>query len=569
MSRPSDVHRTRLLSVMCQDQTPLVALIAPAGFGKTTTAVQWSEECNRAIAWATLDETDNDPVVLMSTIVAAISRASDEHQPWRGQITGDEPSFSRDVRPRFRAYIEALTVPTTFVIDDVQVLTDPRSRGLLELLCEVVPQGSQVALVGRSMIGLRTSLEQGRGRLAHIYSDELAFDQNEARSAFALWSGGRHIAADWLAVYTATEGWPVAVYLASKLPTMDLARWLPNDVAVYLDREVLADADGDVREMLVATSILDTLCGSLCDTVTGKDSSYHLLRRAAAESSLVNRLDGPGEWYRLHPLLRQRLLAELRHTEPGRLPALHQGASEWFRRHGFPDSAIAHAISSGNVALMGVEIWDEAVRTIVFGRVARLTQWLDRIPADLVRQSAALSMCKAWAGISSANSALALDWVNHAAQLMATDADSSAHPTTLRPLMSLMHAVIGRAGYQESAAMAEEAYRMLPVGHPIRPLALLQSGVSRTFSGDHQAGRIALTDARTTAQAEGIANTWAQAAVLCGFVAAEDGEAVAADALFEQARRVWHSHELSDSAITEALVAAASGWQLAKVGREQ
>lgn len=29
---------------------------------------------------------------------------------------------------------------------------------------------------------------------------------------------------------------------------------------------------------------------------------------------------------------------------------------------------------------MGAEIWDEAMPTILFGRVARLMQWLDRIP---------------------------------------------------------------------------------------------------------------------------------------------------------------------------------------------
>lgn len=74
-ARPADVRQAHLLAHMCAADAPVLALLAPAGSGKTTVAGRWAAECDRAIAWVSLGDTDNDPVVLISTLVAAISQA--------------------------------------------------------------------------------------------------------------------------------------------------------------------------------------------------------------------------------------------------------------------------------------------------------------------------------------------------------------------------------------------------------------------------------------------------------------------------------------------------------------
>ena len=56
----------------------LTLVACPAGFGKTTLLAAWHEaEAGRTpVAWLTLDEGDDDPVVLWTHAIAALRRAS-------------------------------------------------------------------------------------------------------------------------------------------------------------------------------------------------------------------------------------------------------------------------------------------------------------------------------------------------------------------------------------------------------------------------------------------------------------------------------------------------------------
>ena len=49
----------------------LVLLVAPPGYGKTTTLAQWGEVEDRRLGWVKLDETDNDPATMVTDIAAA------------------------------------------------------------------------------------------------------------------------------------------------------------------------------------------------------------------------------------------------------------------------------------------------------------------------------------------------------------------------------------------------------------------------------------------------------------------------------------------------------------------
>src|SRR5690349_8718245 len=48
---------------------PIVSVVAPAGYGKTTLLAQWADGDPRPFAWVSLDETDNDPKALLSYVV--------------------------------------------------------------------------------------------------------------------------------------------------------------------------------------------------------------------------------------------------------------------------------------------------------------------------------------------------------------------------------------------------------------------------------------------------------------------------------------------------------------------
>src|SRR5688500_5797237 len=101
---------------------PLVSVVAPTGYGKTTLLAQWAAKDRRAFAWVALDEDHNDPSGRLASIAAALDRV--------GPIDPTVFDILASVRAAMipaavRALTEALNSmsrPTVLVLDNVHVL---------------------------------------------------------------------------------------------------------------------------------------------------------------------------------------------------------------------------------------------------------------------------------------------------------------------------------------------------------------------------------------------------------------------------------------------------------------
>ena len=73
MARPGTVRRSPLIDRLAREELrPIVSVVAPAGYGKTTLLSQWAESTGQAVAWVSVDEGDNDPRVLLTYVAAAL-----------------------------------------------------------------------------------------------------------------------------------------------------------------------------------------------------------------------------------------------------------------------------------------------------------------------------------------------------------------------------------------------------------------------------------------------------------------------------------------------------------------
>src|SRR5258705_6319119 len=73
-SRPGIVARTVLFDRLAAAQAPIVSVIAPPGYGKSTLLAQWAARIGPRVAWVSCDDGDNDPVVLLSALAVALDR---------------------------------------------------------------------------------------------------------------------------------------------------------------------------------------------------------------------------------------------------------------------------------------------------------------------------------------------------------------------------------------------------------------------------------------------------------------------------------------------------------------
>src|SRR5215213_8780447 len=75
LPRPEQLVRRRLLAVLSNSLDRKVSVIsAPTGYGKTTLLAHWHqiEDAEVPFAWVSLEEQDNDLVLLLSNIVQAL-----------------------------------------------------------------------------------------------------------------------------------------------------------------------------------------------------------------------------------------------------------------------------------------------------------------------------------------------------------------------------------------------------------------------------------------------------------------------------------------------------------------
>ena len=81
--RPGTVRRSSLIGRLADDGPgPIVSVVAPAGYGKTTLLSQWAERNDQAFAWVSVDDQDNDPKVLLTYVAKAL----DAVQPVGGRV---------------------------------------------------------------------------------------------------------------------------------------------------------------------------------------------------------------------------------------------------------------------------------------------------------------------------------------------------------------------------------------------------------------------------------------------------------------------------------------------------
>ena len=193
---------------------PVLSVVAPAGYGKTTLLSQWAERNGQAFAWVSLDERDNDPKVLLTYVAEALDAVEPIDERVFDALASPGSSVPGSVVPRLGSALASMTSPVALVLDDVHVLHDPGCRAALPVLADHVPDGSQLVLAGRDAPPLPIARLRAEGRVMEIGPGDLALTLAEAASL--LREAGITLGQDDLTeLHRRIEGWPAGLYLAA------------------------------------------------------------------------------------------------------------------------------------------------------------------------------------------------------------------------------------------------------------------------------------------------------------------------------------------------------------------
>ncbi|MGW8225951.1 MAG: LuxR C-terminal-related transcriptional regulator [Anaerolineales bacterium] len=411
--RANLVHRQRLLDRLnecIQKGERLILISTPAGYGKTTLLGEWVQKSNTSIAWLSLDEGDNDPVKFMTSLVFALR----EIIPGIGDasLVNASSSQTQISSAQINSLVnDLLKLPdkTFIILDDYHYVNRQTIHDAVSTLVEHSPPNIHYIISSRADPPLPIARLRGRGQIAELRQNELRFTKHESAEFLSKNQVFDLTEDDITALANRTEGWAAGLQMAasSLVEQSDVSGFIQaftgsnRFILDFLIEEVLANQTDEIQDFLLHTSILDQLCGPLCDQLISgfielPTSSQDTLEELEHKNLFIIPLDDQRKWYRYHRLFSDLLRQRLMQLYPDRKVLLHQRACDWYEIHGFPEEAIEHAFGADDKQ-RAAELIQEAAETILMqSQVTTLLSWLRKLTPDELQTRPVLSVYYAW-----------------------------------------------------------------------------------------------------------------------------------------------------------------------------
>jgi LuxR family transcriptional regulator, maltose regulon positive regulatory protein len=394
------------------------------------------------------------------------------------------------------------------VLDDLHELQNDECLDGLAALARHVPRGSLLVLSGRAEARLGLAKLRAAGELLELGAPALAL--NDAEAHRLLTAAGLDVSEQQAkALNEHAEGWAAGLYLAAlALEGEDLAsppafRGDDRFVADYMRDEHLSRLAPGQVEFLTRTSVLDRMCGALCDAVLERGDSARMLEELEAANLLVVPLDRRRRWFRYHHLFQEMLAAELERREPELVATLNARAALWCEESGDLEAAVEYRAAAGD--------FDEVSRlfmTLAFpyyrgGRITTVERWLDLFDeSGLLERYPGVAVFGVWMHALRGRPEVADRWAL-AAQASGFEAELMPDGSPFAAWSAILSALLCRRGVEQMRKDAEFATARLTPASPWLPISLVLQGAAALFCADEAAAEPLLTAAAEAAETAG------------------------------------------------------------------
>jgi LuxR family maltose regulon positive regulatory protein len=542
----------------------LTLISAPAGFGKTTLVSEWVAGCQRPAAWLSLDEGDNDLARFLTYLVAALRTvAPNIGAEALGLLQSPQPPPGEPVLTILLNEIAALPDDFVLVLDDYHVIDARSVDHALTFLLEHLPPTMHLLIATREDPRLPFAQLRARDQLTELRVADLRFTPSEA-TQFLNQVIGLGLSAENIAALEArTEGWIAGLQLAAlalqgtastpgQRDATDFIKSFTGShrfVMDYLVEQVLQQQPASVQAFLLRTSILDRLCGPLCDALLeNRDwglevqqppisdsqspiSGQQMLEQLERSNLFIIPLDNERGWYRYHhlfaDLLRQRLhrdIAASAGDEGKGVAELHVRASQWYEDNSLEIEAFHHAVAANDIERAARLVEGKGMPLQFRGALADVLHWLASLPAAVldarpslwVMYASALSMTGKLAGVEEKL---------QAAEAALQGVEQDAKTRNLIGHIAAIRALLAAAQNQVEVSIAQ-SHRALEYLHPnnlaVRTATVWKLGIAYHLRGERAAARQAYSEAMSISQASGNLVIYLSAAI--GLGAMQEGD---------------------------------------------
>ncbi len=564
--RPEVIERSRLISQLNAGRhSPLTLVSAPAGFGKTTLLAEWAtlqkDEGGRRkdenkepenelhpssltrsvhpfkVVWLSLDEGDNDLARFFTYFITALQNVL----PGVGEAAllafrSPQPPPVETLLTRLINEIASEATSFALVLDDYHLIKARPIHQAMTFLLDHIPAPLHLVIATRTDPPLPLARLRGRRQLTELRAADLRFTTEEAATFLNRVMDLPLSSEDVAALEARTEGWIVGLQLAAlSMVGRDISR-IPDFIAAftgshhyvldYLAEEVLQRQPEAVQTFLLYTSILDRLCGPLCDAVLGRGaegqgsrgetfitpaplhpctpaSSQETLEYLEQNNLFIIPLDDERRWYRYHHLFADLLHSQLNRLYPGLAPELHRRASQWHEGNGLMNEAVQHVLAANDWPKAADLVGQYAWPLFNQGEMMTLLGWLTALPEELIRTRPNLCLYHAWILVLTGQVEAVEPRLQQAEQHLpqpATSAESREMLGHVAGIRAYVASLKGEAAH--GVALAHQALHYLPE-HDLMTRSVINTilGTSSLLAGDVLGACQALTEAGEMARA--------------------------------------------------------------------
>jgi LuxR family maltose regulon positive regulatory protein len=514
-ARPSLVSRPRLLERLGKAlDYGLVLVSAPAGFGKTTLVGEWVAGCELPVAWLSLDEGDNDPARFLTYFVAALQTVTPKiGQGVLATLQSPQPPPIESILSILLNEIGAIPDNFVLVLDDYHVLDSKPAEAALTFLVDHLPPQLHLVIATREDPPLPLASLRVRGQLTELRAADLRFTSFEAAEFLNRVMDLNLSAEDVAALENRTEGWIAGLQLAalSMQGRKDATSFIKSFtgshhfVLDYLVEEVLEQQPEGVQAFLLRTSILDRLCGPLCDAVLrdSTSSGQETLEYLERANLFIVPLDNERRWYRYHHLFGELLQQRL--GKPKEFTEFNLRASQWHEENGLELQAFQHAAAANDVERAERLIQGKGMPLHYRGVVGPVLRWLESLPKTVLDARPSLWVMYASLLLFNGQST-GIEQKLQAAEASLQSIESDNRTNDLVGQIASMRALLAVPLNQMETIMAQSrrALELLhPDNLPVRTTTTWALGKAYELQGNRAAASQAYTEAISIGQACG------------------------------------------------------------------
>lgn len=400
IERPDLVHRAS------PPPGTVVSVVAPAGYGKTSVAIDVARGSAVPVAWLSMDRHDSDPSrlwsgLLMSLDLAGVRSPAGAAGPARG--AGTEPWWEAAA-----VLVDALGAadPILLVLDGLDPHDHVGAGPALDYLLEWMPDRHAVLITGRRTWGAAAPGRIAPERLLRIGAVDLRLSDDEAAALLQLLAPELP-ASERADLVGLTDGWAAAVVLAARNTRAEArSGWGEPHEDALLDRVLPGLIDGP--DALLALAAASPVTASLAATYGVEAPRFRDLAHAGLllpwgdTDADVRRPSGrPESRWRLTRPLAAAGDRRLRATDPGRHASIHRAAGEAAAAAGDAEAAIDHLVAAGDLDGARTVLHQVEDDLFLTGRARDVRQWYRTLYSGPEQQQLESMLRAAWSAVLS------------------------------------------------------------------------------------------------------------------------------------------------------------------------